>query len=109
MILTREHLEAVEKCRQLKKRDCNDCILFPECWSMDDLLETLEATYAEMDAKEIAHEKARRDVELKLERAIKLIERNQMFWNTSLDARRGLLPEVYLSNKEYLRRITNNG
>ena len=102
MILTREHLEAVEKCRQLKKRDCNDCILFPECWSMDDLLETLEATYAEMDAKEIAHEKARRDVELKLERAIGLLK-------TLVDETRARYSTATLAKaRKYLQEVANN-
>jgi len=71
--------------------------------------EKLEATYAEMDEKELQHEKARRELELQLEKATDIIKRNQAAWYTSLDARRGLLPEVYLSNKEYLRRITENG
>jgi hypothetical protein len=48
--------------------------MFPQCFEKTDLLETLEATYAEMDAKELQHEKARREVELQLEKAIKLFK-----------------------------------
>ena len=66
MILSRTQIKAIKVCP-----DCN----LSNCYHVEILIDTIEATYAEMDAKEIAHEKARRDVELKLERAIGLLKR----------------------------------
>lgn len=36
---------------------------------------------------------------------LKLIERNQLAWNNSLDKSYNLLPEVYLSNKHVLEKV----
>ena len=73
MKLSRDQVKEARNC--IKCFDCNDCSMFPQCFEKTDLLETLEATYAEMDAKELQHEKARREVELQLEKANKVIRR----------------------------------
>jgi hypothetical protein len=55
--------------------DCDKCeyIAISHMKAVD-LCETLEAAWAEMDEKELQHEKARRKVELQLEKAIKLFK-----------------------------------
>jgi hypothetical protein len=70
-MLNREKTKALKKCVIEKSfNDCNDCILFPDCWAILDIIETLEAAWDDSDRKEIEHEKARREVELQLENSI---------------------------------------
>ena len=73
--------------------DCDKCeyIAISHMKAVD-LCETLEAAWAEMDEKELQHEKARRDVELQLERLVRMI--NTIDCITWIGAKQILLEEV---------------
>ena len=93
MILSRTQIKAIKVCP-----DCN----LSNCYHVEMLIETLEAAWDDTDRKEIELEKARREVELKLERAIGLLK-------TLVDETRARYSTATLAKaRKYLQEVANN-